>query len=72
MVLHLFRNTFIIFITLNLIENIIHFGIGRDSVLNKGDYRIRLHLPDGVELIKFIGIMIIFATLQASLTTYFD
>jgi hypothetical protein len=72
MVVHLFRNTFIIFITLNIIENIIHFSIGRDSILNKEDYNIHLDLPSGVALIKFVGIMILFGVLQAGLTTYFD
>lgn len=72
MIQHLFRNTFIIFIILNIIENIIHFSIGRDSAFKSKDYRINVELPSGLDLAKFIFIMILFATLQAGLTTYFD
>jgi hypothetical protein len=59
----------IVFLILNLIENIIHFSIGR-NIDNKNSPNIKIELPEFYDIIKILGIMIIFSILQASLTYY--
>ena len=54
---HLFLISFMIYIILNLIENFIHYNIGRHS--NEKD--IKLSLPIKLYWIKIIIVMIIFA-----------
>lgn len=53
----------IVFIFLNIIENIIHYRIGKGGVI--------IQLPDKKDIPKIILVMIIFALLQGILTFLF-
>lgn len=65
---HLFITSFMIFISINLIENLIHYSIGRES-----DKKIITYIPPTkIDWIRIIIIMIVFAILQSSLTCYFN
>jgi len=55
-----------VFMILNLLENFIHYNIGRSHDKNKVEYK----LPSSEDLVKIILVMIIFALLQAFLTYY--
>lgn len=57
----------IVFILLNLIENLIHFSIGRGDVGEK-HYTIHLTAPTKLDWLRIVLIMIIFSLLQAFLT----
>lgn len=61
---HLFLISFLIYIFLNLIENFIHYNIGRHS----NEKNIKLSPPTKLDWIKIIIVMIIFAFLQGFLT----
>ncbi len=69
---NVFFISFIVFIFLNLIENIFHFTAGKYS---DDDKLFHFELPSKKDLMKIIIIMFIFAFLQAILTkvltTYF-
>lgn len=65
---HLFITSFLVFVFLNLIENLIHYSIGRET--NKKT--ITYIPPTKIDWIRIILIMIIFAILQSSLTCYFN
>lgn len=58
----------VIFGILNLIENLIHYNIGRTSVSNKS---FIYELPLWNDLINIITIMIIFGIAQGLITEYF-
>lgn len=66
---HLIIISIIVFIFLNIIENIIHFSIGR-NIQDKDKSNIKIEIPEPYDIIKITIIMIIFAILQA-LFTYF-
>jgi hypothetical protein len=59
--------SFCVFIFINLIENLIHYNIGRNH--NK---ELKINLPSKNDWIKIIITMIIFASLQGFLTYYFN
>lgn len=64
---NIFMSSFIAFIILNVIENYIHYNIGR----NHDDKEfIKLSLPSTKDWIKIIIIMIIFAILQGTFTIF--
>ena len=65
--IHLVIISFIVFIILNVIENYIHYNIGR----NRDVEGIKLSTPSFKDWIKIIITMIIFGILQGSLTAYF-
>jgi|688.fasta_scaffold1053812_2 hypothetical protein len=65
---HIFLISFIIFISLNLIENVIHFNIGHNSEADS----IKLYLPTTDEWVKIIAVMFIFAFLQGMFTYWLD
>ena len=56
----------VVFIILNLVENFIHYSIGRSHDKNKMEYK----LPPKEDILKIVIVMIIFALLQAFLTYY--
>lgn len=56
----------IVFILLNLIENFIHYSIGRSHDKKKLEYKI----PNKEDILKIILVMIIFALLQSIVTYY--
>jgi len=63
---HLFIISFIVFVILNIIENVIHYNIGKTS--NK---EFEFSNPTIIDWKKIIITMIIFALLQGFLTMYF-
>jgi len=66
--MHLFIVSFMVFIVLNIIENYIHYNIGR----NRDSQYIELSMPSSTDWLKIIIIMICFATLQAYFTYMLD
>lgn len=60
--------SFFIFLFLNLIENYLHYNIGR----NRENSFIKLSIPSQNDFIKIIIIMFIFGILQGLLTYLFD
>ena len=65
--IHLIFISFCVFIFVNLIENLIHYNIGKYH-----DKNLILELPSKVDWLKIIITMIIFALLQGFLTYYFN
>jgi hypothetical protein len=65
--LNIIAISFIVYIFVNLFENMIHYNIGRFS--NK---ETKLELPSKNDFIKIIIVMSIFALLQGLLTFYFN
>jgi hypothetical protein len=64
---NIFMASFVAFIILNIIENYIHYNIGR----NREDTEfIKLSNPSKKDWIRIIVIMIIFAILQAFFTMF--
>jgi hypothetical protein len=66
--LRLFIISFMVFIVLNMIENYIHYNIGR----NRDSQYIELSMPSTDDWLKIVIIMICFATLQAYFTYMLD
>jgi hypothetical protein len=62
---HIFISSFVTFIILNVIENYIHYNIGRN---HKDKEFIKLSLPTAKDWFKIVFIMIIFAILQGGFT----
>lgn len=65
--IHLIVVSFIVYIFVNLFENLIHYNIGRFS-----NQDTKLELPTQKDWFKIIIIMCIFALLQGILTYYFN
>jgi hypothetical protein len=63
---HIIIISFLVYIFVNLTENLIHYNIGKFS--NK---ETKLVLPSKKDWIKIVTVMIIFALLQGLLTYYF-
>ena len=63
---HLFIISFIVFAVLNVIENVIHYNIGKTS-----NTEFEISNPTLIDWKKIIVTMIIFALLQGILTMYF-
>jgi hypothetical protein len=63
---HLFIISFIVFAVLNIIENVVHYNIGKSS-----NIEFELSNPTIIDWKKIIVTMIIFALLQGMLTMYF-
>jgi hypothetical protein len=63
---HLFIISFIVFALLNVIENVIHYNIGKTS-----NRPLEISNPTINDWKKIIVTMIIFALLQGFLTMYF-
>ena len=64
--LHIFIISFLVYLFVNLVENLIHYNIGKFS--NK---ETQLDLPSKKDWIKIVIVMLIFALLQGLLTYYF-
>lgn len=60
--------TFIVFIALNLIENLIQYSIGRTT----DEKTIEWTSPTGIDWARIVIVMIIFAILQAVLSFGLD
>ncbi len=64
---NIFIASFVAFIILNIIENYIHYNIGRNR--EKEEF-ISLSMPTKKDWIKIIIIMIVFAILQGAFTMF--
>ena len=65
--LHIFIISFLVYLFVNLIENLIHYNIGKFS--NK---ETKLDLPSKKDWVKIVMVMFVFALLQGLLTFYFS
>lgn len=65
---HLMLISFLVFITLNIAENYIHYNIGR----NREYEYIKLSAPSTYDWFKIIIVMLVFASLQSIFTYVFD
>jgi hypothetical protein len=78
--LHIFAFSFIVFIVLNIIENVIHYNIGKyhdanGNSVNGNDRSIAgFHFtnPSDTDWVRIVVIMFIFAVLQGIFTSYFS
>ena len=75
--LDIFLFSFLVFIVLNLIENLIHYNIGKfhdasSGTANSGIAGIHFTNPSNTDWVRIIVIMVIFAILQGFFTTYFS
>jgi hypothetical protein len=66
--IHLIIVSFTVYIFVNIVENTIHYNIGKFS--NQDEYHF--DIPTKKDWIRIIIIMIIFALLQGFLTYYFN
>ncbi len=64
---NIFMASFVAFIILNIIENYIHYNIGRNR--EKEEF-IKLSMPSTKDWIKIVTIMIVFAILQGVFTMF--
>lgn len=64
---HLIAVSFLVYLFVNLFENLIHYNIGRFS-----DRETKIELPTKKDWIKIAVVMIVFALLQGFLTYYFN
>ena len=64
---HIIAISFLVYIFVNLFENMIHYNIGRFS--NK---ETKFELPSKKDFIKIVVVMCIFALLQGLLTNYLN
>ena len=64
---HLIAVSFLVYIFVNLFENLVHYNIGKFS-----NQQTQLDLPTQKDWIKIILVMIVFALLQGLLTVYFN
>jgi hypothetical protein len=64
---NIFMSSFAAFIILNVIENFIHYNIGRN---HEDKEFIKLSTPSRNDWFKIIFIMIVFAILQGSFTLF--
>lgn len=63
---HIIIISFVVYLFVNLVENLIHYNIGKFS--NK---ETKLDVPSKKDWIKIILVMVIFALIQGLLTYYF-
>ena len=70
--IHVFMFSFMVFIVLNVIENVIHYNIGKFH--NGGNYftGVRFTNPSNTDWVRIIVIMLVFALLQGLFTSYFS
>lgn len=62
----IFMISFIVFVIVNIVENVIHYSIGRTY----NQRNIQIQAPTNTDWIRIIGVMLVFATIQASLTSF--
>lgn len=67
---HIFIVSFVVFIILNVIENVIHYNIGKFH--NGNGLNIKVTNPSSGDWFRIIFIMIVFAILQGIFTSYFN
>jgi hypothetical protein len=64
---HIIVISFVVYLFVNLFENLIHYNIGKFS--NK---ETKLELPTQSDFIKILVVMCVFALLQGILTVYLN
>lgn len=62
---HVFIASFVSFIFLNIIENVYHYSIGRNT-----NQKIKVTLPTRGDWVRILSVMFIFALLQAVFTSF--
>jgi len=62
---HLFIISFLIYVVLNMVENYIHYNIGKH---NESNYNIKFSSPSALDWTKIVVVMFVFALLQGILT----
>ena len=67
---HIFLISVIVFVVLNIIENVIHYNIGRQHDVSVGE--IKAYAPSEGDWVRIIVIMTIFAILQGIFTMTFS
>jgi len=65
--IHIIVISFVVYLFVNLFENLIHYNIGKFS--NK---ETKLDLPTQSDFIKIVVVMCVFALLQGVLTVYLN
>ncbi len=65
--IHIIVISFVVYLFVNLFENLIHYNIGKFS--NK---ETKLELPTQSDFIKILVVMCVFALLQGILTVYLN
>ncbi len=72
--LDIFVFSFLGFIILNIIENVIHYNIGKFHDAKNGGGVASIHFtnPSNKDWVRIIVIMLIFAILQGLFTSYFS
>jgi hypothetical protein len=64
--IHIIIISAVIFLMINIIENIIHYNIGKYH-----DMETSLSFPSKIDLLKIIFVMLVFALIQGVLTDIF-
>lgn len=64
---NLFLISFLVYLIVNVAENLIHYNIGKYS-----DHSIKMDLPTSQDWVKIIVVMITFAVLQGVLTCWIE
>jgi hypothetical protein len=67
---NIFVYSFLTFIVLNIIENLIHYNIGTNHDVSF--HELKLTIPSSIDWTRIILIMFIFACLQGGFTSYFS
>lgn len=67
---HVFWASIIAFTILNLVENLIHYNIGREQ--DRHTFSIHFNMPSLHDLVKLGVIMLVFAILQGVLVVILD
>ncbi len=80
--IHIFVFSFLVFIVLNVIENVIHYNIGKfhegvnetKKVTEGGKDIAGYHFtnPSNTDWVRIVVIMLVFAVLQGLFTSYFS
>jgi hypothetical protein len=71
--LHIFVFSFVVFIVLNILENVIHYNIGKFHDSNNGSVAgFHFTNPSERDWARIVVIMLIFAVLQGIFTSYFS
>jgi len=66
---HIFIISFLVYAVINMIENYIHYNIGRNP---DTEYHINFSSPSALEWKKIFFVMLVFASLQGILTILVD
>ena len=74
--IHIFVFSFLVFIVLNVVENVIHYNIGKfHDHVGSGDNSVAgYHFtnPSNTDWVRIIVIMLVFAILQGVFTSHFS